>query len=318
MSTVRKSARLFIAGHNGMVGKALVREAERLGFENLLLAGRKELDLLDPVAVDRYYAEHQPEAVIVAAARVGGIFANKTKMADFYYENSAISNNLIRSAHRHGAARLLFLGSSCIYPREAPQPMPENCLLTSALEQTNEGYALAKITGLKYCQYLRRQYGLLFHSAMPTNLYGPGDNYHPEDSHVIPGLMRRFHESRESGAPSLVMWGTGTPRREFLHVDDLAAACFHLLTFADPPDWVNVGTGEDLPILELARLLKEVTGYQGEILTDPSRPDGTPRKLMDVSLMNSLGWKARIPLKEGLTGTYQSFLEEAAAGTLRG
>jgi GDP-L-fucose synthase len=239
-------------------------------------------------------------------------------MADFFYGNAAIANNLIRAAHERDVPRLLFLGSTCIYPRDAPQPMREDCLLTSALEPTNEGYALAKIGGLKLCQFMRRQYGRLYHSVMPTNLYGPGDNYHPSDSHVIPGLMRRVHEAKVAGAPSVVVWGTGSPTREFLFVDDLASACFHVLGLPDPPDWVNVGTGEDLSILDLVGMLKQVVGFEGAVVTDPTKPDGTLRKCSDVSLLRSLGWTAATPLREGLERTYRAFLEDLAAGTLRG
>ncbi len=308
---------LFVAGHRGMAGSALLRHAATAGWTKVITASREELDLIDAAAVHQWVGATKPRAMIVAAARVGGIMANKTQMAEFFYENLAISTNLIRAAHLHAVPRLLFLGSSCIYPRLAPQPMPETCLLESALESTNEGYALAKIAGLKYCQYLRRQYGMLFHSIMPTNLYGPGDNYHPENSHVIPGMLRRFHEARLAGSPSVTIWGTGQPRREFLHVDDLAEACFHLLSQEDPPDWVNAGTGTDVSILELAHLLREVTGYSGEVLTDPSKPDGTPRKLMDVSLMESLGWKARTTLADGLRETYAAYLKAEKDSTLR-
>jgi GDP-L-fucose synthase len=311
------SDRLFIAGHRGMVGRALVRRAEALGCSEILTAGRREVDLTDQRAVREWIREQRPEIIIVAAAKVGGIVANSTQMADFFFENAAIAINVIRAAWECRVPRLLSLGSSCIYPREAPQPMPESCLLSGPLEGTNEGYALAKIAGLKFCQYLRRQHGCLYHSVMPTNLYGPGDNYHPEHSHVIPGLIRRFHEARERRLSSVTIWGTGSPRREFLHVDDLAEACFHMLGIENPPDWVNVGFGTDISILELAHLVKEVVGYEDAIVTDPSKPDGTPRKLLDVGLMRSLGWEARIELRDGLAATYQSFLNEIGSGTLR-
>src|SRR5690606_4485227 len=250
-------SRLFITGHRGMVGSALVREAGRRGNHEILTASRSELDLCDQAAVFGYLADRKPDVVVIAAAKVGGIHANATYPADFIYENLAIAANLVEGSRRAGVPRVLFLGSSCIYPKLAPQPMTEDCLLTSALETTNEAYAIAKIAGLKLCQHYRAQHGLAYHSAMPTNLYGPGDNYHPENSHVIPALIRRFHEAKESGAGSVAIWGTGTPRREFLHVDDLAAACFHLLALENPPDWENVGVGDDITILDLARLISD-------------------------------------------------------------
>jgi GDP-L-fucose synthase len=309
--------RLFISGHRGMVGSALVRESARRGRFDLLTASRSDLDLCNQSAVFDFLAEKKPDAVIIAAAKVGGIHANSTYPADFIYENLAIAANLIEGSRRAGVERLLFLGSSCIYPKLAPQPMPEDCLLGSPLEPTNEAYAIAKIAGLKMCQYYRAQHGLAYHSAMPTNLYGPGDNYHPENSHVIPALIRRFHEARERGDASVTIWGTGTPRREFLHVDDLAAACFHLMELADPPDWVNVGTGEDQTILELATIVAETTGFTGEILTDPTKPDGTPRKLLDISKIKSTGWLPRITLRDGLAGAYRDFLTNLEAGRAR-
>jgi GDP-L-fucose synthase len=309
--------RLFITGHRGMVGSALMREACRRGTFEVLTATRAELDLCDQHAVFDFLAANKPDSVMIAAAKVGGIHANSTYPADFIYENLAIAANLIEGSRRAGVKRVLFLGSSCIYPKHAPQPMPEDCLLTSPLETTNEAYAIAKIAGLKMCQHYRAQHGLLYHSAMPTNLYGPGDNYHPENSHVIPALIRRFHEAAERGDPAVTIWGTGNPRREFLHVDDLAAACFHLMTLDNPPDWVNVGTGEDLTILELARLVAETTGFKGEILTDPSKPDGTPRKLLDISKIKSTGWQPAVPFKEGLAAAYQDFKATLAAGAAR-
>jgi GDP-L-fucose synthase len=309
--------KLFIAGHNGMVGSALVRRFQDEAGTSLLLRTRKELDLTSQAAVDAFYAAEKPDVAIIAAAKVGGIHANNTYPADFLYENLAIAANTIHSAYRHGVKRLLFLGSSCIYPKHAPQPMPEECLLTSELEPTNEAYAIAKITGLKLCQYYRKQYGVMFHSGMPTNLYGPGDNYHPQNSHVLPALIRRFHEARLAGKPEVVAWGTGTPRREFLHVDDLADASAFLLKQENPPDWLNVGTGTDVTIKELTETVADVTGYKGKILWDTTKPDGTPRKLMDVSRLAKLGWRARISLREGLEKTYASFLAEQAAGTLR-
>jgi GDP-L-fucose synthase len=309
--------KLFIAGHRGMVGSALVRRFRREpGFE-LVLRGRSELDLTSPLAVETFLAAEKPAAVIVAAAKVGGIYANNAFPADFLHENLAIASSAIHGAYRTGVRRLLFLGSSCIYPKLAPQPMPEDCLLSGPLEPTNEAYAVAKIAGLKLCQYYRRQYGVLYHSAMPTNLYGPGDNYHPRNSHVLPALIRRFHEAGEAGAAEVGAWGTGSPRREFLHVDDLADACAFILGHEAPPDWINVGTGSDVTIRELTEIVAEVTGYRGRITWDASKPDGTPRKLLDVSRMSALGWKAAIALRDGVKATYASFLEERKSGTLR-
>ena len=306
----------FITGHRGMVGSALLRHAQSKGIPTLT-ATRAELDLLDQSAVFSFLAHHKPSTVIIAAAKVGGIHANSTYPADFIYENLAIAANLIEGSRRAGVPRLLFLGSSCIYPKHAPQPMPEDCLLSSPLETTNEAYAIAKIAGLKLCQHYRSQHGLLYHSAMPTNLYGPGDNYHPENSHVIPALIRRFHEAKINEAPSVTIWGTGTPLREFLHTDDLAAACFHLLTLDNPPDWVNVGTGSDLTILQLAQTIAQTVGYTGQILTDPTKPDGTPRKLLDISKILSTGWSPQIPFTQGLAAAYQDFLTTLATGQAR-
>jgi GDP-L-fucose synthase len=310
--------KLFIAGHQGMVGAALVRRFTGQPGVALCLRSRRELDLTNQAAVEAFYAAERPDVAIIAAAKVGGIHANNTYPADFLFDNLAIAANTIHGAWRAGVRRLLFLGSSCIYPKHAPQPMTEDCLLTSALEPTNEAYAIAKIAGLKLCQYYRRQHGVSFHSAMPTNLYGPGDNYHLRNSHVLPALLRRFHEAREQGLPEVVAWGTGSPRREFLHVDDLADACAFLLGQAEPPDWINVGTGTDVTIRELTELVAEVTGYRGRIVWDATKPDGTPRKLMDVSRLSALGWRARVDLRAGLERTYASFREELAAGRLRG
>ena len=309
--------RLFIAGHQGMVGSALVRRFQREPDMTFVLRPRRELDLTNQAQVDAFYAVEKPGVAIIAAARVGGIHANNTYPGDFIYDNLIVAANTIHAAWRHGVKRLLFLGSSCIYPKHAPQPMAEDSLLTSALEPTNEAYAIAKIAGLKLCQYYRQQYGVLFHSAMPTNLYGPGDNYHPQNSHVLPALIRRFHEARESGQPQVEAWGTGTPRREFLHVDDLADACAFLLRQANPPDWINVGMGTDVTIRELTETVAAVTGYRGRIAWDAAKPDGTPRKLLDVSRLTALGWRARIALREGIEKTYASFLAEKASGTLR-
>ena len=308
--------KIFISGHRGMVGSALVRKAEALGLE-VLTATRAELDLTCQPSVFAFLEKNKPDIVIIAAAKVGGIHANSTYPADFIYENLAIAANLIEGSRRAAIPRVLFLGSSCIYPKMAPQPMPEDCLLTSPLEVTNEAYAIAKIAGLKMCQHYRAQHGLLYHSAMPTNLYGPGDNYHAENSHVIPALIRRFHEAKEAKTPSVTIWGTGTPCREFLHTDDLAQACFHLLSLENPPDWVNVGTGSDLTILDLAKLVAKTSGYSGEILTDPTKPDGTPKKLLDISKIKATGWIPEIPFEKGLAEAYQDFIASLESGELR-
>lgn len=300
--------RVFVAGHRGMVGKALMRAiAARHPEWDVLTATRDQLDLGNQSAVFQWLAEHQPDLVIIAAAKVGGIVANATYPAEFLYENLAIATHLIEGSRRAGVGRLLFLGSSCIYPKLAPQPISEDSLLEGALEPTNEAYALAKIAGLKLCQHYRQQYRLLYHSAMPTNLYGPGDNYHPVNSHVIPALLRRFHEARIAGHQEVILWGSGSPRREFLHVDDLARACLHLLELENPPDWVNVGTGEDLSIAELGTLIQSVVGYEGNIGWDLTRPDGTPRKLLDVQKIKATGWSASIPLRQGLEDVYREF-----------
>jgi len=300
-----------------MVGSAIVRALRQRGFDNLLLPSHSELDLCDAVAVREFYSSRKPDVVIVAAARVGGIHANNTYPAEFLHQNLAIAHNTIHESWRSGVKRLLFLGSSCIYPREAPQPMTEECLLTSPLEPTNEAYAIAKITGLKLCQYYRKQYGVLFHSAMPTNLYGPGDNYHPENSHVLPALIRRFHEAVESGASSVTIWGTGIARREFLHADDLAEGLLAVLGLENPPDWINVGSGSDVSIRELAELIAKITGFQGELLWDSSKPDGTPRKLMDSSKILSSGWTPKYDLERGIRAAYADFLNTEKSGTLR-
>jgi GDP-L-fucose synthase len=309
--------RIHVAGHGGMVGSAIVRALRARGFENLLLRTRRELDLLDAAAVRDFYAKEKPEVVIVAAARVGGIHANNTYPAEFLHENLAIAHNTIHEAWRHGVRQLLFLGSSCIYPREAPQPMTEECLLTSPLEKTNEAYAIAKITGLKLCQFYRRQYGVQFHSAMPTNLYGPGDNYHPENSHVLPALLRRFHEAVQSGAPTVTLWGTGVARREFLHADDLAEGLLAVLAMENPPDWINVGSGSDVTIREVAELIARITGFRGELVWDPNKPDGTLRKLMDSSRLLATGWKPKYDLESGLRHAYDDFLKLQSSGKLR-
>jgi GDP-L-fucose synthase len=309
--------KLFIAGHAGMVGSALVRRFSSEPGVQLVLRTRKELDLTSQNAMDAFFAAEKPDIAIIAAAKVGGIHANNTYPAEFLFENLAIAANSIHGAYRHGVKRLLFLGSSCIYPKLAPQPMSEDSLLTGPLESTNEAYAIAKITGLKLAQYYRKQYGVMYHSAMPTNLYGPADNYHLQNSHVLPALIRKFHEAKEAGRPEVVAWGSGTPKREFLHVDDLADACVFLLHMENPPDWINVGTGTDVTIKELTETVAAVTGFTGQIVWDATKPDGTPRKLMDVSKLSKLGWTAKIALREGVEKTYASFLAEKAAGTLR-
>ncbi len=300
-----------------MVGGALVRRFEREAGVSLLLRTRRELDLTSQAAVDAFYAAEKPDVAIIAAAKVGGIHANSTYPAEFFFDNLAIALNTINSAYKHGVKRLLFLGSSCIYPKFAPQPLHEDALLTGPLEPTNEAYAIAKITGLKQCQYYRKQYGVMFHSAMPTNLYGPGDNYHPQNSHVMPALIRRFDEAREAGKSEVVAWGSGSPMREFLHVDDLAEACSYLLKMENPPDWINVGTGVDVTIRELTETVAAVTGFRGKIVWDATKPDGTPRKLMDVSRLAKLGWKSKIGLREGIESTFANYQAEKAAGKLR-
>jgi len=303
-----QAASIFVAGHRGLAGSAIVRRLRQAGFDNLLLRTQDELDLTDAAAVEGFFARERPAYVFLAAARVGGIHANNTYPVDFLRDNLQIELNVIDAAHRHGAAKLLFLGSSCIYPKFAPQPMPEDCLLTGALEPTNEWYAVAKIAGIKLCQAYRRQYGFNAISLMPTNLYGPGDNFHLANSHVLPALIRKFHEAKAAGASEVVVWGSGTPRREFLHVDDLADACVFLMQHYDDERIVNVGVGEDVSILELAALVQRVVGFEGRIVLDPSKPDGTPRKLLDVSRLAALGWRARIGLADGIRETYQWFL----------
>lgn len=300
---MEKEARTYIAGHRGMVGSALLRLLEARGYRNLLYRTSKELDLRDGRAVDQFFAETKPEYVIIAAAKVGGIMANSTLPAEFLYDNLAIQTNLIHHAYLHGVKKLLLLGSSCIYPRDCPQPIREEYLLTGPLEKTNEWYAVAKIAGIKMCQAYRRQYGCDFIAAMPTNLYGPNDNFDLTTAHVLPALIRRFHEAKQIGiAPTL--WGTGSPRREFLHVDDCAEACLVLMDKYSGEQFVNVGAGKDIPIAELATVVAEIVGYKGEILWDSTKPDGTPRKIMDSSKMLQLGWHPHISLRQGLQGTY--------------
>ncbi|MFC7334913.1 GDP-L-fucose synthase [Rhodocista pekingensis] len=306
--------RIWVAGHRGMVGSAVVR---RLATEDceVLTVGRDRLDLRDGAAVDRWLADTRPEVVVLAAARVGGILANARQPADFLYDNLAIAGSVIHAAFRQEVAKLLFLGSSCIYPKLAPQPMPETALLTGPLEPTNEGYAIAKIAGIKLCEAYRRQHGCDFISAMPTNLYGPNDSFHPENSHVLPALLRKVHEAKAAGRETVELWGSGRPRREFLHVDDLADACVHLLRHWSDERTINVGTGTDIAIAELAALIAEVVGWRGRFVYDPTKPDGTPRKLLDVSRLTALGWTPRIPLREGIAATSRWYLENA--GELR-
>ncbi|MFK8016605.1 MAG: GDP-L-fucose synthase family protein [Gammaproteobacteria bacterium] len=306
-----KDARIFVAGHRGLVGGAIVERLRREGFDNLLLQTRAELDLTRQDAVDSFFAQHRPDYVFDAAARVGGIHANDHFPADFIRDNLQIQTNLIDSAWRHDVTKFVFLGSSCIYPKLAAQPMTEDSLLTGALEPTNEWYAIAKIAGIKMCQAYRAQHGFNAISLMPTNLYGPGDNFHPENSHVLPALIRKFAAAHDEGHPHVVVWGTGTPRREFLHVRDLADATLHLMQHYDKPDIVNVGVGEDLSIGELAQMVSDAVGYQGEIVFDTERPDGTPRKLLDVSRLHSLGWRASVPLEQGVRETVAWFREHA-------
>ncbi|MBN8420542.1 MAG: GDP-L-fucose synthase [Verrucomicrobia bacterium] len=310
--------KLFISGHTGMVGSALVRRFQKEAGVTIVTRTRKELNLSDQAAVAAFYQTEKPDSAIIAAGKVGGIHANSTYPAEFIYENLAIATNCIHGAYKAGVKRLLFLGSSCIYPKLAPQPMPEECLLTSALEPTNEAYAIAKIAGLKMAEYYRKQYGVVYHSAMPTNLYGPNDNYHLQNSHVMPALIRRFHEAKMTALPEVVAWGTGRPQREFLHADDLADACAFLLQLEDPPDLVNVGCGTDVTIRELVEMVAEVVGYKGQIVWDKSKPDGTPRKLLDTTRLNQLGWQPRISLRDGLAQTYASFMEEMQSNRLRG
>ena len=305
-----KGLRVFVAGHNGMVGAAIVR---RLKLEDceILTIDHRDLDLMQQEPTERYLRDQKPDVVVVAAAKVGGIFANSSFPVDFLADNLAIARNLIVSSHQAAVRKLLFLGSSCIYPRLAPQPMTEDMLLTGPLEPTNEWYAVAKIAGVKLCQAYRRQYGADFVSVMPTNLYGPGDNYHPEYSHVVAALIRRFHEAKLANAPEVVVWGTGTPRREFLYVDDMADACVHVMRTYSGMEMVNIGTGEDIAISDFARVVAAAVGYKGTISYDTSRPDGTPQKLLDVSRLAQFGWRARTKLEDGIRLAYEAFLNES-------
>jgi len=313
---VDKRSRVFVAGHRGLVGSAIHRALAAEGYAHLLTRSREELELTDTRAVDRFFAAERPEYVFLAAARVGGILANHTHPADFILENLRIETNVIDASYRHGTRKLLFLGSSCIYPRLAPQPMREEYLLTGPLEPTNEAYAIAKIAGIKMCQAYRRQYRFPAISLLPTNVYGPGDNFDPEQSHVIPALIRKFHDAAISRAGQVVIWGTGTPSREFLHVDDLAGACVFLMRRYDDPEPINVGVGWDITIRELAEMIRAVAGFGGEIVYDPTKPDGVPRKLLDVTRITELGWQAKTPLLDGLRETYAWFDRQVSAGTL--
>jgi len=318
-------ATIYVAGHRGLVGSALMRALQQRGCSRLVTRSHQELDLTVPAAVESFFAAERPEYVFLAAAKVGGILANDRYPGEFIRDNLAIQTNVLHAAWRHGVRRLLFLGSSCIYPKHAPQPMREEHLLTGPLEPTNRPYALAKIAGIEMCWSYNRQYGTQFLAAMPTNLYGPGDNYHPENSHVIPALLRKFHEAQLAQAPAVTVWGTGTPRREFLHSDDMASACLHLMALADDafgpllarerndglPPLINIGTGQDLTIAELATMVKATAGYRGDIVFDPTKPDGTPRKLMDVSRLSALGWQPRVALADGLRLAYDDYLAAA-------
>ena len=309
-----KGKTVYVAGHRGMVGGALVRRLAQEGVE-LLTIGRREVDLRDQAAVAAWFAAKRPQAVFLAAAKVGGIVANNTLRAEFIYDNLVIATNVIRAAHVNGAEKLMFLGSSCIYPKLAAQPLREDSMLTGPLEPTNESYAIAKIAGIKMVEAYRRQYGCDFINVMPTNLYGPGDNYHPEYSHVVAALIRRFHEARVAGVSDVAVWGTGTPRREFLYVDDMADACVHLMKTYSSDELVNIGTGEDITIAEFARVVARTIGYSGAISFDPSRPDGTPRKLLDVSRLAKLGWRASTALEDGIRLAYQAYLTEQKQAT---
>ncbi len=305
---MEKDSRIYVAGHRGMVGSAIVRQLRKLGYENIVTRTHSELDLTDQKAVDLFFEQERIDYVFLAAAKVGGIEANNSAPADFMYENMMLEMNVIHSAWVHGVKKLEFLGSSCIYPRMAPQPMPESCLLTSSLEKTNEAYALAKISGLKYCEYLNRQYGTDYISVMPTNLYGPNDNYHPTHSHVLPALIRRFHEAKVAGAPEVVCWGDGSPLREFLYVDDLADLCVFLMNNYSGNETVNAGTGKEITIKELSELVAKTIGYEGRIVWDTTKPNGTPRKLLDVSKATGLGWTYSTELPEGIKLAYNDFL----------
>jgi GDP-L-fucose synthase len=307
-----KSNKIFVAGHRGLVGNALVRRLEKEGFRNLLKRDRSQLDLADERAVHNFFAQEKPAIVVVAAAKVGGIKANDDYPVEFLLENLRIQNNVIYTAHKAGVRKLLFMGSSCIYPKFAPQPIPETALLNGPLEPTNEAYAIAKVAGIKLCQAFSREYGANFISVMPTNLYGPNDNFDLETSHVLAAILRKAHEAKSRKARELVVWGSGKPRREFLHVDDLASACLFLLEKYDSPEIVNIGCGEDISIHELAELICDVVGFDGELAWDPTKPDGTPRKLLDITKLRALGWQPTIPLRQGIVQTYDWFLKNVA------
>ncbi|MDA9968260.1 GDP-L-fucose synthase [Salibacteraceae bacterium] len=307
------SDKIYVAGHNGMVGSAIVRRLNSLGYTNIVGKTSKELDLRNQQSVNNFFEVEKPNYVFLAAAKVGGIQANNVYRAEFLYDNLMIEANIIDASHKNKVTKLLFLGSSCIYPKMAPQPLNEDYLLTGELEPTNEPYAIAKITGIKLCESYRSQYGANFISAMPTNLYGPNDNYDLQNSHVLPALLRKFHEAKKSGDASVEVWGSGLPKREFLHVDDLAEACVFLMTQYDGTEWLNIGTGEDISIKELALLIKSIVGFEGELIFDSSKPDGTPRKLMDVSRLHKLGWKHKIDLKEGIERVYSEFKQSELA-----
>lgn len=307
---MEKNSKIFVAGHRGMVGSAIVRKLQQDGFPNIITRSSSELDLCNQQAVNDFFVSEKPEYVFLAAAKVGGIMANNIYRAEFLYKNLMIESNIIHASYVNGVKKLLFLGSSCIYPKLAPQPLDEEYLLTGLLEPTNEPYAIAKIAGIKLCEAYRDQYGCDFISAMPTNLYGQGDNYHPQNSHVIPALLRKFHEAKVNKADHVEIWGTGTPLREFMYVDDLADACFFLMQEYDGKLFINAGTGEEVTIKELASIVKEVTGYEGEIRFDTSKPDGTPRKLMDNTRLHAMGWSHKVSLKDGLVKAYQFFLQE--------
>ncbi|HBH25728.1 MAG TPA: GDP-fucose synthetase [Cytophagales bacterium] len=306
---MNKSGKVYVAGHRGMVGSALVRKLKSLGFENIVSRTSKELDLTDQSQVARFFESEKPDYVFLAAAKVGGIYANNTYRADFIYENLMIQNNVIHQSYVNGVEKLMFLGSSCIYPKMAPQPLKEDYLLTGKLEYTNEPYAIAKIAGIKMCESYRLQYGCDYISVMPTNLYGPNDNYDLDNSHVLPALIRKFHEAKINDQKEVTIWGTGSPKREFLHVDDLADACVYLMGHYDEPELINIGTGEDLSIKDLALMIKDVVGYNGDLKFDTSKPDGTPRKLMDVTKLHRCGWKHSIGLKSGIESVYHGFAE---------
>ena len=312
---MEKNARIYLAGHRGLVGSALLRALQRQGYTDVLTRTHAELDLCRQADVEQFFAAERPDYVLLAAAHVGGIHANATYPADFIRNNLQIQTNVIDAAWRSGVKKLLFLGSSCIYPRQAPQPMPESCLLSGPLEVTNDSYAIAKIAGIKMCQAYRRQYGFSAIAVMPTNLYGPEDNFHPENSHVLPALLRRLHEAREARQAEVSIWGTGAALREFLHVDDMADACLYLMQTYDDAEIVNIGSGEEISIGALARLIADIVGYQGKLVQDTSKPDGTPRKLLDLTKLHSLGWKARISLEDGTRDTYRWYLEHEHRGS---